>query len=181
MRLSGCSGKHPWQHGTGKQSDTSLLARFFFPPVADMKSLVFARQVESSFNRKAGYPWVFLNDEPFTEECVVIRHKLPRLWMLTRYHDNRFKRGVRQMTRSEIHFGVIPQEHWSYPPWVDQDKAAVERQKMQNDHVIYAGSESYRHMCRFNSGFFFKHPIMEQFDYYWRVEPYVSLGYFRCI
>lgn len=24
-------------------------------------------QVETAFNRKAGYPWVFLNDEPFTE------------------------------------------------------------------------------------------------------------------
>lgn len=27
--------------------------------------------------------------------------------------------------------------------------------------------------CRFNSGFFYKHPIMQQFDYYWRVEPWV--------
>lgn len=100
------------------------------------------------------------------------------------------------MTRSEIHFGVIPEEHWSYPAWVDQEKAAKERQRMEADHVIYAGSESYRHMCvehsqtllshtarltdvgwdgihrcRYNSGFFFKHPIMQQFDYYWRVEP----------
>lgn len=50
------------------------------------------------------------------------------------------------MTRSEIHFGVIPKEHWSYPDWVDQEKAAKERQRMANDRVIYASSESYRHM-----------------------------------
>lgn len=33
-----------------------------------------------------------------------------------------------------------------------------------------AGSVSYRNMCRFNSGFFFKHPLMEQYQWYWRVE-----------
>lgn len=69
------------------------------------------------------YPWVFLNDEDFTED---------------------FKKGVRSMTRSEIHFGKIPKEHWSYPDWVDQEKAKLERQRMQDDRVIYGGSESYR-------------------------------------
>jgi len=111
------------------------------------------RQIESAFNRKAGYPWVFLNDEDFTEE---------------------FKQGVRQMTRSEIYFGKIPREHWSYPDWVDQEKAAKERQRMEDDRVIYGGSESYRHMCRFNSGFFYKHELMQQFDWYWRIEPGVE-------
>ena len=33
---------------------------------------------------------------------------------------------------------------------------------------------SYRHMCRWNSGFFYKHPRLKQFDWYWRVEPDVS-------
>ena len=30
---------------------------------------------------------------------------------------------------------------------------------------------SYRHMCRWNSGFFYKHPRLKEFDWYWRVEP----------
>lgn len=30
---------------------------------------------------------------------------------------------------------------------------------------------SYRHMCRWNSGFFYKHPRLRDFDWYWRVEP----------
>ena len=30
---------------------------------------------------------------------------------------------------------------------------------------------SYRHMCRWNSGFFYKHPALVGYDYYWRVEP----------
>lgn len=30
---------------------------------------------------------------------------------------------------------------------------------------------SYRHMCRWNSGFFYRHPRLLEFDFYWRVEP----------
>ncbi len=33
---------------------------------------------------------------------------------------------------------------------------------------------SYRHMCRWNSGFFYKHPRLRDFDWYWRVEPDVG-------
>ncbi|KAH8921868.1 glycosyltransferase family 15 protein [Atractiella rhizophila] len=108
---------------------------------------------EARINRKLGYPWIFLNDEEFTEE---------------------FKREIRKMTRSEVSFGVVPKEHWSYPDWIDQEKAARERKKMAEEGIIYADSESYRHMCRFQSGFFFKHPLMMQYKYYWRVEPDVD-------
>ncbi|BGP38146.1 hypothetical protein JCM10449v2_002073 [Rhodotorula kratochvilovae] len=111
------------------------------------------RHLEARFNRRYGYPWVFINDEPFDEE---------------------FKKGVRSMTRSEVFFAQIPKEHWSYPDWVNQTYAAEERQKMVDEHVIYGGSESYRHMCRFNSGFFFQQPILDSFDWYWRVEPGVE-------
>ena len=29
-------------------------------------------------------------------------------------------------------------------------------------------------MCRYNSGFFYKHPLLKDFDYYWRIEPDVD-------
>ena len=29
-------------------------------------------------------------------------------------------------------------------------------------------------MCRFFSGYFFRHPLLDGFDYYWRMEPAVS-------
>ena len=29
-------------------------------------------------------------------------------------------------------------------------------------------------MCRFNSGFFYQHPLMQEYDYYWRVEPFTE-------
>lgn len=79
------------------------------------------------------------------------------------------------MTRSDTHFGLIPKEHWSYPDWISQDKAAATRKQMKAENVIYGDSESYRHMCRFQSGFFFQHELLKDFDYYWRVEPGIKL------
>ncbi|KAF9002075.1 nucleotide-diphospho-sugar transferase [Cyathus striatus] len=45
------------------------------------------------------------------------------------------------------------------------------------DKIIYGGSVSYRNMCRFNSGFFFKHPLVQKYRWYWRIEPDV---HFHC-
>lgn len=56
------------------------------------------------------------------------------------------------MTRSKVYFGLIPREHWSYPSYINQTKAADTRRRMEEEKVIYGGSESYRHMCRYNSG-----------------------------
>lgn len=51
-----------------------------------------------------------------------------------------FKKAVRAQTRSEVHFAKIPREHWSYPPSVNQTFAALERQRMVDDDVIYGGT-----------------------------------------
>lgn len=50
-----------------------------------------------------------------------------------------FKKAIRAATRSETHFAVIPKEHWSYPPGVNLTFAALERQRMVDDDVIYGG------------------------------------------
>ncbi|RKP34648.1 nucleotide-diphospho-sugar transferase, partial [Dimargaris cristalligena] len=109
------------------------------------------QQLEDRFNHRYHYPYVILNDEPITPI---------------------FKRYLSRIVSGNITFGVVPEEHWSYPPWINQQKAAIARVKMRN--IIYGGSESYRHMCRFNSGFFYRHPLMADYDYYWRVEPGVQ-------
>ncbi|KAL1929718.1 hypothetical protein VTP01DRAFT_1856 [Rhizomucor pusillus] len=111
------------------------------------------QQLEARFNRKFNYPYVFLNNEEFTDE---------------------FKQLTAGLTKAKVQYGRIPREHWSYPDWIDQEKAAQVRQEMGNQGIIYGDSESYRHMCRFESGFFYRHPLMEQYDYYWRVEPGVE-------
>ncbi|KAJ1965779.1 hypothetical protein GGI12_000524 [Dipsacomyces acuminosporus] len=111
------------------------------------------RQIEDRFNSKFNYPYIFLNDVPFTDEFV---------------------EETAAMTKANVTYGVIPNEHWSYPQWINQTYASECRQRMEEKGVFYALSESYRHMCRFNSGFFFRHPLLDSVDYYWRIEPDVE-------
>ncbi|KAI5959102.1 KTR1 [Candida pseudojiufengensis] len=112
------------------------------------------RQVEDRFNRKFHYDWVFLNEEEFNDE---------------------FKQTVSSMVSGTAKFGLIPKEHWSYPSWIDQEKAALVREDMTQRKIIYGHSESYRHMCRFESGFFWRQEILKDYEYYWRVEPDIKI------
>jgi alpha 1,2-mannosyltransferase len=112
------------------------------------------REVEDRFNRNYHYDWVFLNDKPF---------------------DDEFKRLTSALVSGKTHYGLIPKEHWSYPEWIDQDKAAKVREDMKERKIIYGDSESYRHMCRYESGFFFRHELMLNYEWYWRVEPSIQL------
>lgn len=111
------------------------------------------KYVEDKINKNFPYPWVFLNDEPFTEE---------------------FKEAITKAVSSEVKFGILPKEHWSYPEWINETKAAEVRKEAANQY-IYGDSESYRHMCRYQSGFFWRHPLLDEYDWYWRVEPNIKL------
>ncbi|CAK7213147.1 alpha 1,2-mannosyltransferase 2.4.1 [Sporothrix bragantina] len=113
------------------------------------------RQIEDRFNKRYHYDWVFLNDKPF---------------------DDEFKKVTSSLISGKTHYGLIPPEHWSFPDFIDQDKAKKVREEMAKKKIIYGDSVSYRHMCRFESGFFFKQELMLNYDYYWRVEP--SIEYF---
>ncbi|SCV05502.1 LANO_0H08900g1_1 [Lachancea nothofagi CBS 11611] len=106
--------------------------------------------IEDRFNSKFQYDWVFLNDKEFSDE---------------------FKRITGAMISGTAKYGLVPPEHWSFPDWIDQDKAKAVREQMREDQIIYGDSISYRHMCRFESGFFYKHELLNDYDWYWRVEP----------
>lgn len=112
------------------------------------------RQVEDRFNRNYHYDWVFLNDQPF---------------------DSTFKKVTTSLISGKTHYEEIPQEHWSFPDFIDQDRARRTREEMAEKKIIYGDSISYRHMCRFESGFFFRQPIMNKYEWYWRVEPSIEL------
>lgn len=111
------------------------------------------QQLETRFNSKFHYDWVFLNDEPFSEEFISL---------------------TSNMVSGRARYGLIPHDHWSYPAYIDEAKAKDIRESRKWASITYGSSESYRHMCRFNSLFFYKHPIMDEYQYYWRVEPHVS-------
>lgn len=112
------------------------------------------RSVEEKFNKDYHYDWVFLNDKEFTDEFV---------------------NAIRTEASGKVQFGVIPKEIWDYPDFIDLNRAAKTREYMKKKKIIYGDLESYHHMCRFQSGYYFTHPLMMQYKYSWRVEPGIKI------
>ncbi|ORX43919.1 glycosyl transferase [Piromyces finnis] len=100
------------------------------------------------------YPYILLNDVPFTET---------------------FKTAISSAVRTRAHFGLIDKKYWSFPKGIT--KKDVGKNLIPGQFVLFNDRISYRHMCRFESGFFYNHPMLKPFDYYWRVEPGVG---FHC-
>ncbi|KAJ2514301.1 hypothetical protein H4217_005835 [Coemansia sp. RSA 1939] len=108
------------------------------------------RQIEDRFNARHGYPYIFVNDVEFTEE---------------------FKRGVRDLTSANVSFGTLDHDSWKVPEWIDP--AAYDHVK-RTARYPHGEKDSYRKMCRFQSGYLHKHPLLAELDYYWRIEPDVE-------
>ncbi|CAO1637233.1 unnamed protein product [Sympodiomycopsis kandeliae] len=121
--------------------------------------------LESTFNAHpyTSYPYILLNDEPFNEH---FKHKLT-----TYLSSTRARYGGSHALPLDIQFGLIPQEVWNPPKWINMTRARHRWEKLTRLNIPYADSLSYRNMCRFQSGFFYKHPLVKKLDYYWRVEP----------
>lgn len=113
------------------------------------------KQIEETFNNKFHYPYVFLNDRPFTD---------------------RFKKQIQSLTQSTCHFELVHQEDWDKPDFIDASKEQQGISQLEQKGVGYARMASYHNMCRYYSKGFYKHPRMKQFKYYWRLEP--STNYF---
>lgn len=87
--------------------------------------------LEKQFNRWYNYPIVFLNDVAW---------------------DQAFIDALSKVSSGKASFEVIPKDLWSYPDFIDQDKARTSMAEQQARGMLYSGMESYHHMCRFNSG-----------------------------
>lgn len=108
------------------------------------------KSFERHFNRWFNYPYVFLNDADF---------------------NSTFKETVQNYTKSEVKFGKVGPDMWGFPDWIDPKVAKEGIAKQGDAAVMYGGLESYHSMCRFYSGFFFDHPLLTEYEWYWRVEP----------
>lgn len=85
------------------------------------------QQLEDRFNHKYHYPYVFLNEEPF---------------------DKEFKDFTSGLASGETYYGLVDESMWGYPDWINQHRASLARQSMEEKEVIYGEVESYHHMCR---------------------------------
>jgi alpha 1,2-mannosyltransferase len=50
---------------------------------------------------KMQYPWIFFNDEPFTDE---------------------FKTTTQNLTNATCFYEIVPKEQWVLPEWIDEDR-----------------------------------------------------------
>ncbi|GAB1196957.1 hypothetical protein APSETT444_006237 [Aspergillus pseudonomiae] len=72
--------------------------------------------------------------------------------------DDTFKDTVKNYTSAPVEFGKIDDTMWGYPKWVD-DEVAKEGIRKQGDAAII---------------FFYKHPLLMKYEWYWRLEPEIS-------
>lgn len=113
------------------------------------------KSIEEHFNQWFHYPYVLLNDQPFTED---------------------FKAKVRDVTiNSKVEFGTIDEIAWNFPSDVKDTFEFYNAIENQGDRsILYGNMESYHKMCRFYSGLFYKHPLVQKLEWYWRLEPDVE-------
>ena len=52
----------------------------------------------------------------------------------------RVRRRISAEINGSVEFGLIPQEHWYQPDWIDEDKASASRAEMVASNVIYGGA-----------------------------------------
>jgi hypothetical protein len=134
---------------------------------SDLKGVIHSlSEFEDMWNAEYRYPYIFMNDVPFTPEFINgVRGAIA---------DARGVSATQVRDGIDVEFGLVPIEHWQYPFWINLTIADQWRQDMSRAGVIYGGSESYRKMCRFYSGFFFRHPLVQKYRWYWRLEPDVD-------
>lgn len=102
---------------------------------SDLDGIVMSmKQMEDRFNKKFLYPYVFLNEEAFTEKfkkCVSC--------VSYDYIALMCPRRITDLTDAVVTFGLIPRDDWYQPAWIDEDRATKARDKMVQDQVIYGG------------------------------------------
>ncbi|KAI9492522.1 nucleotide-diphospho-sugar transferase [Zychaea mexicana] len=109
------------------------------------------KSVQDRFNHKAGYPWVILSNQ---------------------YLNRDFRRYLAKTTDdAPIFFGRVDRETWDYPEWIPASQAELALGMMANNKVTQGASPSFHFSARYHAGFYFHHPLLQNADYSWRVEP----------
>lgn len=106
--------------------------------------------MEAHMKNGTRYPWIILNNQHFTLS---------------------FRKYIQRVTKAPVFFGKIDLEAWEYPYWVDVARAeeVISDQEYGDDHRT--AKLSYHQLLRYQSGLFFHHPLFQDVEYTWRVEP----------
>ncbi|KAJ7573420.1 nucleotide-diphospho-sugar transferase [Mycena floridula] len=123
------------------------------PPSRVRQAIMALRNVEDRFNRRLGYPYVLFMVEGEFEELSEID-----------------KKKIEWVTEGRATFAAVPHSQWDVPETLDHDKVEASLKNIGFSH-------GYRAMCRFYSGFFWKHPSLASYDWLWRLDTDIQ---FHC-
>ncbi|KAJ9448665.1 putative mannosyltransferase KTR3 [Diplonema papillatum] len=102
---------------------------------------------EKQVNQFLQYPYAVFNDRNFSAKFVS---------------------SVSSVVSTDITFNRIPSDSWNVPTWIDRGR--MQRGLKKHRIVPYMDSVSYRKMCRWNSGFFYREAVLQKYDWFWRVD-----------
>ncbi|KAF4612509.1 hypothetical protein D9613_012740 [Agrocybe pediades] len=117
------------------------------------QALVALQNIEDRFNRRLKYPIIL-----FTAEDEV------------KYITDEVRAKASWITDGKVSFETTTKESWEVPSWMDESQV---RASMENIGFSFG----YRAMCRYYSGFFWKHPALAKFDWLWRLDTDIQ---FHC-
>ncbi|KAF8646951.1 hypothetical protein AX16_007042 [Volvariella volvacea WC 439] len=134
--------EHGQGHGHTAVSRQNAAIVMLVSPKRMGETLRTLHNVEDRFNRRLKYPYVLLTEANITSE---LRDKID--WI----------------TEGRASFGELPSDMWGKPDWLDQEKV--------DESIKNLGfTLNYRSMCRFYSGFFWRHPALLKYDWIWRLD-----------
>ncbi|KAF8588713.1 glycosyltransferase family 15 protein [Ramaria rubella] len=113
------------------------------------QAMVALRNIEDRFNRRLQYPYVVLTEANITEEM---------------------QQKVDWITEGRATFADLPAGMWGPPEFLDKSK-------IEESLKTIGFSPGYHSMCRFYSGFFWRHPAIAQYEWIWRLDTDIE---FHC-
>lgn len=114
--------------------------------------------VQKRFNDWFSYPWVFISADG------------------QEYENPEFLAQIKNLLPIEhkIEFNTANSDYfWGVPDWVDVNKVADSQIRLSG--LEYGDSQFYRFMSRYFVGFFWKEEFLQDYDWYWRIEPGLEL------
>ncbi|KAF8520399.1 nucleotide-diphospho-sugar transferase [Hysterangium stoloniferum] len=150
LNRSGPSYLKQWKSGgTASDGKPNAVIVMLVAPSRMTQAVVSIRNIEDRFNRRLKYPYVILTEATITDE---LRDKL------------------NYVTEGRGTFASLPEDMWGPPSYLDQAK-------MDEAQRTLGFTLGYRSMCRFYSGFFWKHPAIAKYDWLWRLDSDIE---FHC-
>ncbi|GME70456.1 unnamed protein product [Ambrosiozyma monospora] len=127
---------------------------------------------EKRFNYRYNYDWVLLT--PPDQQVIGVSIDDVQGEKKKTLYSNEFKEKVANLCSGKVTYGTIPSQYWDSHDdifEIDEKKLLNSMNRLSNEQVSFPDSMFARMKFRFHAGFIQRMRIMNDYKYYWRVEP----------